>query len=218
MTQQEPRRQEESRLQLPGEVAHRLKETDIRACFVNRRSRRNYVHGTMTKRQLAYILYHTMRKQRDEKVYHTAIPSAGNRHPLDVELLLLRVLDVEKGLYRYDPITHTLVLRRRFDELESTIEKALPTQKFVKDAALIYAITARREKMVQYVGEEAADKLIYLEAGHLGQQIMLLSESLELGTCPVAEFDGIETDRLFSVDEGQHAIYLFPMGPRADLF
>lgn len=218
MTQQEQPRYEEGRLQLPGELAHRLKETDIRACFVNRRSRRQYVHGTMTKRQLAYILYHTMRKQRDETVYHTSIPSAGNRHPLDVELLLLRVLDVEKGLYRYDPITHTLILRRRFDELESTLEKALPTQQFVKDAALIYTITARREKMVEYKGEQRADRLIYLEAGHLGQQLMLLCESLEIGTCPVAEFDPEETDRLFAVDEGQHAIYLFPMGPRADLY
>ncbi|MDO5712836.1 MAG: SagB/ThcOx family dehydrogenase [Tissierellia bacterium] len=188
----------------------KVEEYDIQECFSHRRSRREFWPGAMTKRQLSYILWHTARIQKEvgDQTY-TPIPSGGNLHPLSVSIALLNILDMEKGIYEYSPKDHCLYLIERRENMKQGIKDVFQGQDFVANASFVYGISGD-EKKVKNKFPDHWEKLMLLEAGHLGQQIMLACESLHLGTCPIGIFDPLKGQEFFK-SKGT-LIYCFPVG------
>ena len=193
---------------IPG--GGKVEEYDIRECFSHRRSRRQFWPGAMTKKQLSYILWHTARiqKQEEGQVY-TPVPSPGNLHPLKITIALLNILDMEKGIYEYSPKEHCLYLVERKEEMKVGLEEFFGDQKFPLEASFLYMISADVEK-VKEAFPDHWEKFIYLEAGHLGQQIMLACESLHLATCPIGIVYEEKAKDYFKGQE--ELIYCFPIG------
>ena len=62
-----------------------------------------------------------------------------------------------------------------------------------------------RERVVRY---------LFLDAGHICQNLMLAATALNLGVCPVGAFFDEEVERIVGVDEAEEvALYLAAVGP-----
>ena len=63
---------------------------------------------------------------------------------------------------------------------------------------------------------ERAVRYLFLDAGHICQNLMLAATALGLGVCPVGAFFDEEVEKLVQVDERQEvALYLAAVGPLA---
>jgi len=140
------------------------------------------------------------------------VPSAGCRHALETYLAVFRVTGLEKGLYRYLPVGHELVLLKKPEGLETETARAALGQRFAGRSAVTFLWTAVPYRMEWRYGD-AAYKVIALDAGHVCQNLYLACEAIGAGTCALAAYDQEKADRLAGVDgEEEFVIYMAPVG------
>jgi SagB-type dehydrogenase family enzyme len=114
-------------------------------------------------------------------------PSGGGRHPLETYVVALRVRDLPRRVYWFDPFDATLhpleVDRTRLetlpDELGQAVDSALP----VEPAAVLVVTAVFARTMWKY--ENVGLALVYKDTGCLLQTLSLTATSLGLAGCPV---------------------------------
>ena len=140
------------------------------------------------------------------------VPSAGNRHPFETYLAVLKVDGLECGIYRYLPVTHELVYERQIDNLSAHLTAATRGQSFTGQAAVTFiwtTIPARTE----WRYAEASYKVIALDAGHVCQNLYLACQAIAAGTCAIAAYDQTLSDALLGVDgNDEFTVYIAPVG------
>jgi len=85
-------------------------------------------------------------------------------------------------------------------------------QDLIKNSSLIILISAVFGRtMVKY--KERGLRYIFIEAGHLGQNISLVTEKLGLGSCAIGGFLDKEINKLLDIDsQKESVIYIFAIG------
>jgi SagB-type dehydrogenase family enzyme len=163
--------------------------------------------------ELGFLLWATqgLRKAPGASGFRT-VPSAGCRHALETHLAVFRVAGLKKGLYRYLPVEHALVLEDTPEQLEAQVSRAAYDQRFVARGAATFFWTTVPERM-EWRYAEASYKVIALDAGHVCQNLYLACEAVGAGTCAVAAYDQEACDALLGVDgEEEFTVYLAPVG------
>jgi SagB-type dehydrogenase family enzyme len=191
-----------------------------RASFVDlvksRRSRRRYTDEALTLEELSFLLWAVQGIQRVGRqgpvTYRTA-PASGGIHPFETYLAINRVERVHKGLYRYLPQEHKLLLvKQTGPEWLARLGHACRGQTFVTKGAVILiwsAIPYRTEW--RYANE--AHKVIAQASGHVCQNLYLASEAIGAGTCAISAYAQAAMDSLIDVDgEDEFVVYLAPVG------
>ena len=179
----------------------------------NRRSRRVFDDTPLTLAELGFLLWASqgLRKAPGASGFRT-VPSAGCRHALETYLAVFRVEGLAKGLYRYLPVEHGLLLEDQPDDLEGQVSRAAFDQRFVARGAVTFFWTTVPERM-EWRYAEASYKVIALDAGHVCQNLYLACEAVGAGTCAVAAYDQEACDALLGVDgEAEFTVYLAPVG------
>jgi len=183
--------------------------------FTNRKSRRSFGGGSLTLAEIAYLLYTTqgIRKHTPKYSFRT-VPSAGARHTFETYLHVSRVEGLERGLYRYQPVEHSLCFLFDSDTLEAELDEALNGQKWNSAATFIWTTLPYRMEwryaLVSY-------KLIAIDAGHVCQNLYLACEDIGCGTCGIGAYDQRKLDRVLGVDgEEEFAVYAAPVGRARD--
>ncbi|MFN2323460.1 MAG: SagB/ThcOx family dehydrogenase [Trueperaceae bacterium] len=141
--------------------------------------------------------------------YRTA-PSAGGTLPVEMDLLLHGVPDLEDGVYRYQPAEHALRRRLAGDRRAAVVDATL-NQGFVGDAPVVLALSAVAARTVPKFGA-FTDRLIDMEIGHVAQNVSLQAVALGLGTVVVAGIREAELHAALQLAEGERPIYLIPVG------
>jgi SagB-type dehydrogenase family enzyme len=144
--------------------------------------------------------------------YERPVPSGGGMYPLDLYLIANRVEGLAAGVYRYAPVTHGLELAR---------EGAMPTrfltylcmgQSYAGGAPLLIVIGANFLRSMKKYGDRGY-RYIYLEAGHVAQNINLLSFAIGLGNCDIGGFFDVELASLLRMDiEEEAPLYVIAVG------
>lgn len=189
-------------------------------------SHRKFNQESLTLEELSFLLWATQGVR--EKVTEGGItyvmrvvPSGGNRHPMETYLSIHRVAGIEKGLYRYLPLNHKLVLEKREPNLPELVKQGSLNQNsgssaqpyyFIKEAAVVFIWTA-----IPYRSEwryhKAAARLIALDAGHICQNLYTAAGAIGAGTCAVGAFDQNKMNECLEVDgEDEFVIYMAPVG------
>jgi len=178
-----------------------------------RRSHRQYSDQPMTLKQLVALLWATQGVLEFGYGYSLrTVPSAGARHPLETYLNLNRVENQSPGLYRYSPFEHKLVQLSAAENISDELTKACLGQSMFKQCAMSFIWTAVIQRS-RWKYQQRAYRYIYLDAGHVCQNLYLACEALGLGCCAVAAFDDDAVNRLIEVDGKQEfAIYLSTVG------
>lgn len=197
----------------PGEWK-RISNVDLTQAIGNRKSHRVYLDQSLSREELAYLLWCTqgVRGKRFQGHAYRTVPSAGCRHAFETYLAVFNVDDIEPGVYRYLPLSHQLVFEFEDELLSEKMIIASLNQPYPGKSAVTFIWSAVPYRMEWRYGL-AAHKVIALDAGHVCQNLYLACEAVNAGTCAIAAYDQEELDELLGLDgEEEFSIYLAPVG------
>lgn len=125
-------------------------------------------------------------------------PSAGALYPVETYLVVQLALGIPPGVYHYGVLGHDLELITAGDLRAATARAALD-QGFIASAGVVFIWTAVFDRSKGKYGERAY-RYIYLDAGHIAQNVALAAAALNLGSCPIAALYDDEVNALVGVD------------------
>lgn len=177
-----------------------------------RRSVRNYSGRPLTLPQVSRLLFSAQGitgKTYDQPL-RTA-PSAGALYPFEIYIVANNVEGLAPGIYHYDVLNHSLELVKSGD-FRKEITNAGLKQEMLGDADVTFVLSAIFDRIRHKYGERGF-RYVYMEAGHISQNIYLQAVSLGLGSVSVGAFLDEEVNRLIGVDGKKEAvIYLHAVG------
>lgn len=192
-----------------------IRTDDIFQCILDRKSNRNFLDEEMTLEELSYLLMMTQGIKEikgNNYVGLRPVPSAGGRHPYETYLVVLNVIGLKKGIYRYLPLEHKLLFVKEEENLDEKIVEGLNNQKFAGSSAVTFLWACIPYRTEWRYGDRAY-KIALLDAGHIGQALYLACETIGLGTCAIASYNQGFIDDLIDVDgEDEFAVYICPVG------
>jgi len=143
------------------------------------------------------------------------VPSGGALYPLELFCHSTHIQGLEPGLYHYNPIQNNLRFLRYGDESRK-IAGALVQSNVALDASLMFFITAVFERSVFKYGNRGY-RFVLLEAGHVAQNINLVSNALGLGCVNIGGYFDRQIDDLLGLDGLNHStIYLVAIGKQPE--
>ena len=183
----------------------------VEQAIQGRRSVRNFADTPVSLKDVSQILWAAGGATVDGISGPTrAYPSAGALYPLDIYLVAGNVTDLEPGIYRYEWRKHDVVLLRSGD-LRADLAKAALSQGMIQDAPFTIVVMAEHAKTARRYGQRGAVRYVSMDAGHLGQNVHLMAESMGLGTVMVGAFMDNEVVKVIDVKD-ELPIYMMPVG------
>ena len=133
------------------------------------------------------------------RMAHKTSPSAGALHPTECYVLAWNVRGLRPGLYHYDVGADEL-RRLRGGDLRSAAIAAASGQRWVGGAAFVCVMTAVFARTLWKYQMESAYRVLWLDAGHLGQTFSLLATSRGLGPFTTAALQESKIETLLGLD------------------
>ena len=188
-----------------------------------RRSERAYTDEPMTQKQLAFMLWSAQGIQatRGEGGVATFRPAAsgGARHPFELYIVVKNVEGLEPGLYHYLPAKHIgekkVTIERLgplFDDYDTKMNDMLVGQKWAIHAPVILFLSCIPYR-AEWRYNDISHRVVLIDLGHVGQNMMLSATALGLGSCCLAAYDQKLCDEAFSfngIDE--YTVYVLTLG------
>lgn len=158
----------------------------------NRRSSRDFRKKNINLDQLTAFLYHSLKVQTYREdilggISFRPSPSAGALHGLENYVLIATCQGLEKGLYHYNPFSHTLVNLPVPEKVMHTLWKTAQNMAGSAVYPPIYIITTARFKRYQYKYGPIAYSIMLKDQGCQSQTMHLVAESLNLGAVILAD-------------------------------
>ena len=164
-----------------------------------RKSIRDFQTGPISKGQLAYLLWASTGIQRIENGYEfRTAPSAGALYPIETYVIANNVKSLEPGAYHYAIRSHQLELLEQRD-LSRQIAAVALGQEMCTAAAAVFIWTAVFERCKWKYGQRAY-RYIYLDAGHIAENLALAAVSLNLGTCEIGALYDDHVNAIIGID------------------
>ncbi len=177
-----------------------------------RRSVRDFSPQAITLGALARLLWSVggVREKRWGFLFRI-VPSAGALYPVETYVMVNRVEGLDRGLYHLHVPTFSLELVKEGDHSRTLVRAALG-QEMVATCGVAFIWTAVIDRCRVKYGERAF-RYIYLDAGHVGQNLYLAATSLGLGCCTIGAFFDDEVNQVLGVDGLEEAVlYLGVVG------
>lgn len=183
---------EEQVTPLPRPDIAQLRERDpgFAEVLESRRSWRTIGPEPMTSEQLGEFLFRAARVRgrrgtEHEEISNRPYPGGGADYELEIYLLVNRVVGIDRGLYRYDPLGHQLVHVSEWNDLIEAIaldtcRKAPPGE--IPDVQ--FAITARMMRLT-YKYDSIPYSIALKDTGVLLQTFYLCATAMGLAPCAV---------------------------------
>jgi SagB-type dehydrogenase family enzyme len=181
----------------------------IEEVLYKRRSIRVYGDDQLSIKEIAQLLWAGQGITDSTGGLRTA-PSAGATYPIELYVVAGNIDGLEPGVYRYFANTHSLRLVLSGDiRLElSVVALQQPSVSHAPATILITGIESRTE---QRYGRRA-QRYVYMEAGHIAQNIYLQATALKIATVVVGAFQDNSVADLLSLGNEESVLYLMPVG------
>jgi len=181
-----------------------------------RRSVRRYAEQGISAAELGQVLWAAdgLTQQAGDLALRTA-PSAGGLYPVETYVAVHDVADVEPGVWHYDVRGHRLDQVAAGDVRIATAHAALD-QPIAATAAAVFLWTAVFERTL-WKYRQRGFRYMYMEAGHLAQNVALAAVALGLGTCQIAAIYDDEANALVGADgTTESVLYMSTLARGAD--
>ena len=140
------------------------------------------------------------------------VPSAGARHAFETYLYLKRVEGLEPGLYRFLPLEHALLLVDPAAERLGAVADGFKAGAMVRNSAVTFIWTAELQRM-EYMFGARAWRYLFLDAGHVCQNLYLAAQTRQIGVCAVGAFYDDKLNAALALDGTQRfAVYAATAG------
>jgi SagB-type dehydrogenase family enzyme len=203
-------------ISLPGITGGEIPAIDLTEAINRRRSIRQYADISLSLEELAYLLWITqgVKEVIPGSATLRTVPSAGARHALETYLLINRVKGLEPGLYRYLALEHALVFIDMAEDISLLITESCLGQSMVMRSGCTFIWVADIYRMTWRYGERGY-RYIFLDAGHICQNLYLGVEAVGCGACAIAAFSDEHLNRVLELDgEKRFALYLATVGKK----
>ena len=184
----------------------------VEKTMLERRSVRSYKDEPLTVEIVSQLLW-AAQGITNNRGLRTA-PSGGALYPLEVYVVAGNVTGLPDGIYSYKPHGHELVRTQKGDK-RKVLSDATLRQLYVKEAPLVIVFSAVYERITKKYGERG-NRYAVIEVGHAAQNVYLQAVSLNLGTVAVGAFRDDEVKKLMKMEDGEHPLYLMPIGKKKD--
>ena len=187
----------------------------VEEAILLRRSLREYKDEPLTIEQLSMILW-VAQGITETRWRFRAAPSAGATYPLEVYVVIgergVRVNGefLKAGVYKYNVLRHSLILVKEGD-VRSELYRASLEQEWVREAPIDLVICAVYERTTRVYGERGY-RYVYMEVGHVGQNVYLMATALGLGTVVIGAFHDDWVAKIINAESNEHPLYIIPVG------
>jgi SagB-type dehydrogenase family enzyme len=182
-----------------------------------RRSARAFGADSVTLEQLSTLLhaaYGVTGSPDQPAPMFRAVPSGGALYPLEMYAVALNVDGLDCALYHFDPLRRVLE-RLRVGDAGPELESLTVYPELFTTAAVVFYVTAMFWRTRFKYGLRGY-RFALLEAGHLGQNLMLAATALGLAAVPVGGFYDRRVEEFLGVDGVNEApLYAFSVGRHA---
>jgi len=177
-----------------------------------RRSARNFKDQPLSEQDLSQLLWATQGiTKRDLGFEFRACPSAGALYPVETYLILHNSESIEPGIYHYQIPDHSLEQLQKGD-FRLKIAQAALDQDMAYAASAVFVWTALFAR-AKWKYEQRAYRYVYLDVGHIAQNLALAAAGLGLGTCQIAALFDEEVNALLAIDgEEESVLYMSVIG------
>lgn len=203
-------------IELPPLEQCDLPPVDVRKLIGQRTSVREYSSEPLDLKTLSFLLWATQGVKEVVRGYITlrTVPSAGARHAFETYLLINRVEGLEPGLYRYLALEHKLGALQPGSAVGGEVLAGCLGQEMVLGGAATFIWTAVPYRMT-WRYQERGYRYLYLDAGHVCQNLYLAAEAAGCGSCAIGAFDDDRMNGVIGVDgEKEFVIYLSSVGKK----
>ncbi len=178
----------------------------------HRRSLRNFKDIPLKKDVLSQLLWAIQGITHESMGFEfRASPSAGALYPIETYLVIHNVEEVESGIYHYGVQNHELEELNKGD-FRDRVARAALDQDMAFSASVVFIWTAVFQRS-KWKYDQRAYRYIYLDAGHIAQNLALAAVSLNLGTCQIGALYDEEVNALINVDgEKESVVYMSVVG------
>jgi len=183
--------------------------TSIEEALLRRRSIRDYSNGQLSLSEVSQILWAAQGITDKAEGLRTA-PSAGALYPLEIYLVAANVKNLNPGIYKYNPKSHTLQKISEGDK-RNEISNASLKQESINNSYAIVVITAIYERTSVKYGKRT-ERYVNMEVGHVGQNIYLQTVSLGLGTVMIGAFSDDALKKALNLPDKEYPFALYPLG------
>ncbi|MGL4490814.1 MAG: SagB/ThcOx family dehydrogenase [Rhizobiaceae bacterium] len=178
-----------------------LNRSDQMQLMARRRSIREAKDGVVTLSSLSSILFSGMGITGKT---HNAVtelplsmtPSGGGRNPYEAYVFVRKVESLKPGIYHYSACEHTL--GRLGGQLPEKLSEVIADQDWGDDMSFIIVLAAFFERTMWKYDDPNAYRVVLIEAGHIGQNMLLMATEEGLCGCPTA---ALSHDLLFDTLE-----------------
>ena len=176
-----------------------------------RRTIRNYSSQILQVDQLAQLLW-SAQGLTGSRRFKRAAPSAGALYPMDVYAVVGQnsVVQIDAGVYRYEPRAHMLALVTNQD-LRDRVARAAISQMWMANAPINLVITAEYSRVMGKYGKRGV-RYAQIEAGHIGQNLFLQAEALGLKAGIVGAFHDKEVAEVMNLPRSHEPLLIMPIG------
>lgn len=187
-----------TKILLPEEKSH----ADLFDVIQSRKSGRDFARQPVTALEMGTLLRYVcgnMRLSEEGAMLYRSQPSAGARYPLELYALVrYGTEEMKPGLYHYNVKLHALELLWEKMWTDDEMGQYLLGDWVVK-AGVIFFLTAVFARTQMKYGERGY-RFILLEAGHIGQNLHLVSEALGLKCCALGGTHDENIEALLDID------------------
>ena len=177
-----------------------------------RRSVRKFADKALSLQALSCLLWASTGIERQEHghSFRTA-PSAGALYPIETYLVVNDVEHLKPGVYHYGIGRHVLEILKQGTFAQDIAQAALD-QGMCARAPVVFVWSALFERS-KWKYEQRAYRYVYLDAGHIAENLALAAVALGLGSCQIAALYDDEANAIIGVDgTAESVIYMSVVG------
>lgn len=206
-------------ISLPAVGTLYFKELSLQDAISQRQSLRKYSEEPLSQEELSFLLWAScwakdFRSNERLEITFRNVPSAGARHPLECFVHIHRVQGIKAGLYYYHPIKHCLIQIDTGEAIHEAIFEACMRQEMIASSAVNFIFSAVPYRCTWRYGQRGY-RYLYLDAGHVGQNISLAAEAAGCGACMIGAYmDEAMNDVLGMDGMEEFVIYIMTVGKK----
>lgn len=189
-------------------------EESLWQALQERRSVRKYADFPLNKTILAQLLWATQGITAQSGPYYLrTAPSAGALYPIETYVVVEDVEGIASGLFHFDVVSFQLE-RLTSGQISQNVAYAALEQFFMAKGAVIFIWSAILRRTMSKYGHRGM-RYVFMDVGHICQNLLLAATALKLNACPVAAFYDDELNDILELDgEEESVLYMAVVGTR----
>ncbi|OFL47463.1 hypothetical protein HMPREF2767_02695 [Nosocomiicoccus sp. HMSC067E10] len=196
-------------------ITYKKSDLDIKPVFSmcknndiipNIKSSRNFRNDFIMQKDTLFKMLHQSYRFSNNSSLKS--PSAGALYPVELYIIINNVESINNGVYLYNREESILHYINSFSDLK---QLNVPNNDFVKNSSCIIFMVCNLENIINKYGARGY-RLCLLECGHIGQNISIVTNKLNLKSCPIGGYyDSLVKEKL-NLKEDFYPLYSYAIG------